>query len=176
LLRNGRPLTVNLPGKFSAPNGRTGQSEAGDGCHATTYAKLGAMYDAANYWLVTGTAAPVIILANVVLFGDTLKLLLDFRSASNESPAISNQKKLAATGSKYEWITLGFSYANFVAQSVALGVALGFFWKGPPGFPPVLIQIFFAFGLITLFIASICSGLARHTAARIKSAPPEQPA
>jgi hypothetical protein len=129
------------------------------------------MRDATNFWLVTGTAAPVIILANAVLFGDIVKLQLDLRSTSKRSAATADQKELAKTGSIFAWITLVMSYTNLILQSLTLGIALGFFAHGAD-VPPVLIVIFFAVSVIFLLGGSVCSGFARHIAAGIKSASP----
>jgi hypothetical protein len=54
------------------------------------------MHDATNFWLVSGTSAPVIALADAVVVGDMYKLVFDLISINKRgSTATAKQKKLA---------------------------------------------------------------------------------
>jgi hypothetical protein len=129
------------------------------------------MHDATNFWLLAGTSAPLIILANVVLLGDAFKLTCDFRSILRSNKASANQNNSAKAGLRNAYIALGISEANLVVLSTVLIVALQFFASGSgDGFSATLIDYILLFGMATLLAGSLFSGLARHSATEVKSA------
>jgi hypothetical protein len=141
---------------------------------ACTYAKLDGMHDATNFWLLAGTAAPVIALANVVLFGDTVKLMLDFRSIRKRSTATAEQKKWAEKGYKFAVASAAMSYLNMFAQTITLFYALLYFLIGKSGIPGKIAEIILTAGMAILAGGLMFSSIARNSASEIRWATPSE--
>jgi hypothetical protein len=141
-----------------------------------TYAKLDGMYDATNFWLLTGTSAPVIILANVVLFGDAWGQLLDLRSIRGGSAATFEQKKLATTGLRFAYATTILAYSCLFTETIVLWQAAHFFTFGGKGLwaPSTQFKLLM-FGMGAILFGSIFSSYAKHSVAEIERASSKSP-
>jgi hypothetical protein len=128
------------------------------------------MHDATNFWLLAGTAAPVIALANLVLLGDTSKQIFDFLEIRRNAIATPDQKTWARNGLRPAQVVAIASYANLVGQTFVLAQALEFFAIGHSGSGATAIQLILEFGMIVLIIVSLISSYVRHTAAEVKAA------
>ena len=111
------------------------------------------MHDATDFWLLAGTAAPVIALANVVSYGDSAKLALDFKAILKHSAATSEQKKWAKNGYTSANLAMAIGYVNLALQSLAFLSALLFFAIGN-GTPPLLLVLILTYGMIAIFAGS----------------------
>jgi hypothetical protein len=119
------------------------------------------MYDAKDFLLVAGTAAPIIALANVVVFGDSYKLLRVFGVVRKRPTITLECKDWANRGYKAARVAVGMSYINFLAQALVLVYVLFYLSEGPfggAGLIPILCE---GYGIGILGVATLFSSQAR---------------
>jgi hypothetical protein len=133
------------------------------------------MHDATDFWLVAGTSAPVIALANVVLFGDTIERILGFTTVRGEVRASDSEKRWAKIGLIIGSITAALSAGNLTAQLIVLVAALDLFTTGISIFSATAVIFFFSYGIAVLLCGSMGSGLVHHAANEMQAASPKQP-
>jgi hypothetical protein len=134
------------------------------------------MHDATNFWLLSGTSAPVIALANAVVVGDTYKLTLDLISIrGRSSTATTRQKKLAKNALWLAGPTTIMGLLNYLLQATAFLNALVFFSAGESNESATSVKWTLFYGMGVLFLASAFSSIARHLADEMNRASPESP-
>jgi hypothetical protein len=133
------------------------------------------MHDATDFWLVAGTSAPVIALANVVLFGDTFERILSFRAVRGEVKASDSEKRWAKRGLRIGYFTAALSAGNLTAQLLVLVFALDFFTGGISLFSATTVKLIFSYGVSVLLGGSMGSGFVHHAANEMQAASPKQP-
>lgn len=132
------------------------------------------MHDYMSFWLLAGTAAPVIALANIVLAGDTFKLIQDLVYARRMKGATEEQKDWARFGLKSAQKAAFLSYINLFVQTLVLVFALIFFATGFGGDAHALPIFAEGYGMLALAGASIFSGSAQHSLTEATSDSPNR--
>jgi hypothetical protein len=169
------------------------ESEARRNSQWLHYARLGGMHDATNFWLLAGTAAPVIALANVVGFGDTAQLMLELtsmrrKSATNAEPNLvgirdtdqlrlalaslrrdADHKRQVRNGLIMANLAMGISTVNLITQTIVLFAALRFFGEGVSWYSEYTVEYILIYGMVAILSATFLANSLRHSTAKIKS-------
>ena len=131
---------------------------------------------ARDFWVVAGTAAPIIALANQIVISDSLGLGPVFRS-TRRGPS-SGVRDQSAEGALLLVGIFSVSYINAAAQaSVLLTALLSLAYPGSSDFVPLtLVPPIEVFGLLAVMSTAVFSGRVRAQVAQINAATRSLPA
>lgn len=122
--------------------------------------------DLTDFWIVAGTAAPVIALAGAVAIGDSMRVLSEIALWLGEHHmpdrdfVLKSSRNLAAAGAAFAYLAVG-------AEILALSSALDKFAYGRPSGLAFLGKVPVEYVLVMLGLVSVIGGALALTAARI---------
>jgi hypothetical protein len=134
--------------------------------------------NARDFWVVAGTAAPIIALANQVVVSDSGGLMPFFDRATwyDQPPDVKSHGR---RGQRYAVTLYTISAFNLLFQIFGLtaalttlnggSVRLSSSWVMTTGITPATVVVTETVGLLLLLVTSIMSGVARGEAAQIRA-------
>jgi hypothetical protein len=124
-----------------------------------------------DFWVVAGTAAPVIALANQVAIGYSLGSARLLRNAGKDSSRSAGARKSARRASRWTGALYLVSLVNLAAQAAALGAALGTLADGHAAVSPRLEGLLVTYGLAAVMVSALLSGAAQASRAGMEDSP-----
>jgi hypothetical protein len=123
-----------------------------------------------DFWVVAGTAAPIIALANQVAVIDAVVTLGGFRRAARDDSRSAEARNLARIATGANHLLYYLSMGNLLAQGTALALALISLLRAASLVAPLEVGLLLL-GLAATGVGALLSGLMKYA----RTAPEMQP-